>query len=457
MKNHLQIKKLTLTALFTAVAVVGSMFSFPVLGSKCAPVQHLVNVLCAVTVGPWWGLAQAFMAALIRNLTGLGSPLAFPGSMCGALLAGLLYQYGKKLPFAYVGEVFGTGIIGGMLSYPIAYLIMGNKAAALFTFVVPFLISTCGGTIIAIIVTIPLKRPGYWTGLPANEQTRVESRKMREPVMKFSGKKVAEIHEKIQQIRPIIHCITNAVTVNDCANILLAAGASPTMAHHPCEVEEITTGTAALICNFGAISDYEAMETAGKRAHALGHPIVIDPVGVSGSSYRREKCLELMKIIHPTCIRGNYSEIQALLHNCGTVTGVDAAEDALAEAEETDLPELMKQYAKENQMILVASGEADLITDGSCVYRCHNGSPMMARITGSGCMSTVMLGAFLSAENSVESAVACCAFTGIAGELAAKETTAQKRGTMTFRNGFIDAVSLMTPEQLEHGTNVDWF
>ncbi len=138
--------------------------------------------------------------------------------------------------------------------------------------------------------------------------------------MKFSGKKVAEIHKKIQQIRPIIHCITNAVTVNDCANILLAAGASPTMAHHPCEVEEITTGTAALICNFGAISDYEAMKTAGKRAHALGHPIVIDPVGVSGSSYRRKKCLELMKIIHPTCIRGNYSEIQALLHHCRTVT-----------------------------------------------------------------------------------------------------------------------------------------
>ena len=84
------IKKLTLTALFTAVAVVGSLFSFPVFGSKCAPVQHLVNVLCAVTVGPWWGLTQAFMAALLRNLLGLGSPLAFPGSMCGVLLAGLL-------------------------------------------------------------------------------------------------------------------------------------------------------------------------------------------------------------------------------------------------------------------------------------------------------------------------------------------------------------------------------
>ena len=145
------LKKLTVTAILAAVAVVGSLFSFPVFGSKCAPV---------VTVGPWWALAQAFIAALIRNLLGLGSPLAFPGSMCGALLGGLLYKYGKKLPFAYIGEVVGTGIIGGMLSYPVAYLVMGNKAAALFTFVVPFLISTCGGTIIAIIITLPLKKSG---------------------------------------------------------------------------------------------------------------------------------------------------------------------------------------------------------------------------------------------------------------------------------------------------------
>ena len=96
----------------------------------------------------------------ILNLIGLGSPLAFPGSMCGALLGGLLYKYGKKLPFAYIGEVVGTGILGGMLSYPIAYLVMGNKAAALFTFVVPFLISTCGGTLIAIVITASLKKTG---------------------------------------------------------------------------------------------------------------------------------------------------------------------------------------------------------------------------------------------------------------------------------------------------------
>ena len=158
--NNTNIKKLTLTAIFAAVAVVGSLFSFPVFGSKCAPVQHLVNVLCAVLVGPWWGLAAAFISSLIRNLLGMGTLLAFPGSMCGVLLAGLLYQQFKKLPYAYIGEVIGTGIIGGMLSYPIAYLVMGNKAAALFTFVIQFLISTCGGTIIAICITVPLKKSG---------------------------------------------------------------------------------------------------------------------------------------------------------------------------------------------------------------------------------------------------------------------------------------------------------
>ena len=106
-------KKLALTAIFAAVAVVGSMFSFPVFGSKCAPVQHMVNVLCAVFLGPGWGLAASFIASLIRNLTGLGTPLAFPGSMCGALLSGLLYKQFKVLPAAWIGEVFGTAVIGG--------------------------------------------------------------------------------------------------------------------------------------------------------------------------------------------------------------------------------------------------------------------------------------------------------------------------------------------------------
>ena len=158
--EKIKLKKLVLTAVFAAVAVVGSLFSFPVFGSKCAPVQHLINVLCAVILGPGYGVAAAFVSSLIRNLLGLGTLLAFPGSMCGALLAGLLYHYIKKLPAAYIGEVFGTAVIGGMLSYPVAAFIMGGKGAALFTFVVPFLISTAGGTLLAVLITVPLKQTG---------------------------------------------------------------------------------------------------------------------------------------------------------------------------------------------------------------------------------------------------------------------------------------------------------
>lgn len=158
--EKIKLKKLVLTAVFAAVAVVGSLFSFPVFGSKCAPVQHLINVLCAIILGPGYGVAAAFVSSLIRNLLGLGTLLAFPGSMCGALLAGLLYHYIKKLPAAYIGEVFGTAVIGGMLSYPVAAFIMGSKGAALFTFVVPFLISTAGGTLLAVLITVPLKQTG---------------------------------------------------------------------------------------------------------------------------------------------------------------------------------------------------------------------------------------------------------------------------------------------------------
>ncbi|MCR5370486.1 MAG: energy coupling factor transporter S component ThiW [Clostridium sp.] len=151
-------KKMVTAALLAALAVIGSTFSFPVLGSKCAPVQHLVNVLCAVFLGPWWGLAAAFVSSLVRNLTGLGTPLAFPGSMCGAFLSGLLYRKFKTLPAACIGEVAGTALLGGMLAYPVAKLIMGNAGAALFTFVVPFLISTAGGSIIAFVILTTLQQ-----------------------------------------------------------------------------------------------------------------------------------------------------------------------------------------------------------------------------------------------------------------------------------------------------------
>ncbi len=155
------VKKLALTAIFAALAVAGSTLSFPVAGAKCAPVQHFVNIMCAVFVGPWWGVGCAFVASLIRVLTGLGSLLAFPGSMCGALLAGLLYKFFKKLPFAYIGELFGTSVIGGLLACPIGILFMNKPSTlALTTFVFPFFVSCAGGTILAIILTVALKSAG---------------------------------------------------------------------------------------------------------------------------------------------------------------------------------------------------------------------------------------------------------------------------------------------------------
>ena len=160
--KHNRTLRLTLAALLTAVAVVGSLFSFPVFSSKCSPVQHMVNVICGILLGPWYAFGAGFLAALIRNLFGLGSLLAFPGSMCGSLLCGFVWKYSKKLLPTLVGEVFGTGIIGGLLAYPIAVTFMGVSSASVgFTaYVVPFLISTIAGSIIAGAIIFALKKNG---------------------------------------------------------------------------------------------------------------------------------------------------------------------------------------------------------------------------------------------------------------------------------------------------------
>ena len=156
MKNE-RTKKIVFAGVLTALAVVGSLISIPVGASKCSPVQHLVNVIAAVMLGPWWSILTAFVAALVRNLLGIGTLFAFPGSMCGAFLAGILYKYSKKIPLALLGELVGTGIIGALLTYPIATLIMG-KETALFAMVIPFSISSLGGVIIASVILYAIRR-----------------------------------------------------------------------------------------------------------------------------------------------------------------------------------------------------------------------------------------------------------------------------------------------------------
>ena len=151
------IKKLVTSAMFVAIIIALSGFHIPVGSSKCFPVQHLVNVLSAVLLGPGWGVAIAFCASLIRNLMGTGTLLAFPGSMVGALCCGLAYYFFKNLPITYVSEVVGTGILGGLIAWPFAKYLMGADAAV-FAYVIPFLVSTTGGTIIAAILIAILSK-----------------------------------------------------------------------------------------------------------------------------------------------------------------------------------------------------------------------------------------------------------------------------------------------------------
>ena len=157
-KNSITVKKLAAAGLITAVTVAGSLISIPIAGSKCAPVQHMVNVFAAVLLGPWWGVGIAFCASLLRNLFGIGSLLAFPGSMIGALCCGVMYHFTRKLWLTCTAEALGTGILGGLAAYPVASLIMGINPAGFTVCIIPFLISTVTGSILAFVLIRVLMR-----------------------------------------------------------------------------------------------------------------------------------------------------------------------------------------------------------------------------------------------------------------------------------------------------------
>ena len=162
MKTMNRTQKLCLAAVLCAVAVVGSLFYFPIAASKCAPIQHMVNILCAVLLGPFYGVGVAFAASLIRNLLALGTPLAFPGSMLGALLCGLAYWKTKNIPLTLLAEVFGTAVLGGLCAYPVAILLMGQEAGAIafYAYIIPFFISTAGGAVLSGILLGALSKTG---------------------------------------------------------------------------------------------------------------------------------------------------------------------------------------------------------------------------------------------------------------------------------------------------------
>lgn len=150
MRNR-ELKKLVIAAMFVAIGVSLSPIFIPVAGSKCFPVQHMINVMCAVFLGPVYGVLVAFSTSFIRNVMGTGSVLAYPGSMIGAFCCGMVFKYTKNMIGTFIAEVVGTGIIGGLVAYPVAVMVLGTSGVALM-FVLPFMISTLGGTIIAAIL-----------------------------------------------------------------------------------------------------------------------------------------------------------------------------------------------------------------------------------------------------------------------------------------------------------------
>lgn len=152
------IRKLTVAAVLVAIGVALSPFSIPVGASKCFPVQAAVNVIAAILLGPVYSVCMAFVTALLRVIFGTGSVLAFPGSMCGALICALIYLKTKNVWLTYLGELFGTGIVGALLAYPVAKLFIPNSAAVIYTYIIPFLISTLGGVVIAAVIVTALQK-----------------------------------------------------------------------------------------------------------------------------------------------------------------------------------------------------------------------------------------------------------------------------------------------------------
>ena len=261
-----------------------------------------------------------------------------------------------------------------------------------------------------------------------------------------------EILSAVRERKPLVQCITNFVTVNDCANILLAAGASPTMAQDIREVEEAVARVNGLVCNLGAIDLVDSMLLAGKRANELNIPVVLDPVAAGGTTLRRQMSAKLLDEVHFSAIRGNASEIRALSGQASLGSGVDvAAWDAITPENLPQSVALTSDLARRTRSVIAVSGVMDVVSDGTQTVLLHNGCPTMARITGSGCMLTTLIGAFCAAvpEHPFEATCAAMAAMGVCGEIAEEKRLQNKTGNATFRTDLIDAVFNLTEQELK--------
>ena len=265
--------------------------------------------------------------------------------------------------------------------------------------------------------------------------------------------------ENVRKNVPLVHNITNYVTVNDVANILLACGGSPIMSAEPEDVEDITSICGGLNINIGTLtkSSIEGMFRAGRKANELNHPILLDPVGAGASALRTNTAVQLMEQLKLTVIRGNISEIKTLALGSGTTKGVDAdVADAVTEETLDQAVQFVKQFAAKSGSIVAITGAIDLVSDGEKCYVIRNGRPEMSRITGTGCQLSGIATAFVTAnpDHKTEAVAAAVCMMGLAGEIGVSGMQPGE-GNSSLRNRIIDAIYNMDAETLRKGANYE--
>ena len=268
-----------------------------------------------------------------------------------------------------------------------------------------------------------------------------------------------ECLENVRKTCPLVHNITNYVTVNDVANVILASGASPIMSDEPEDVEDITSICQGLNINIGTLNtrSIQGMFKAGKKANELNHVVLLDPVGAGASTLRTNTANQLLKEIQFNVIRGNISEIKTLALGTGTTQGVDAnVADAVTEENLDTMVEFAKNFSKTTGSIIAITGAIDLVADSKTCYVIHNGRKEMGRITGTGCQLSGMMTAFVAAnpENALEACAASVCAMGLAGEIAWSHMESYE-GNSTYRNRIIDAIYNMDGATLETGAKYE--
>lgn len=266
------------------------------------------------------------------------------------------------------------------------------------------------------------------------------------------NEEVAGLLEKVREKGPLVHHLTNYVTVNDCANITLAIGASPVMADDINEVKEMVSLASSLVINIGTLNSrtVEAMLEAGKKANELGIPVVLDPVGAGATPYRTEVAKRILENINLSVVRGNISEIK-VLYGIDTITkGVDAAESIAADSDKlTEEKEFAKAVAKKLNTVIAITGAVDIISDGEKLYTIENGHKIMSKVTGTGCMCTSLIGSFLGAgEDNLLAALSGVVSMGIAGEKANKKVEVENSGTGSLKVYILDEIYKLNEETI---------